>query len=194
MIYLKRKAMNLKNLILISILLVLTSCNSLKHGISIATIDDDKIVFHSKSSFIDSNRVTKVECDEFVSNALSKYNIAIITKVFFFLECTKEPVINMHDSLFVDTVYTFSNSNNKIQIYRARQKDFIIFFDVTESKYSLTGNVKTGITKDLFIRKFQIAESISNVVQVINSDSSMKFIFYFENNRLKRIKSDFYLD
>ncbi len=187
--------MTTKNLYLIIIILVLTSCNFLKHGTSFTPSDEDKIVFKSKNTFTDSSQVTNFECEKFVSKALSNYNIEIITKIFIFLDRTKEPVINMHDgSSYIDTVYTFSNSNNKIQIYRAKNKDFIITFDVTDSKFSLSGNVYTGITKELFIRKFQIAKSISDYVQVSNSNGRMKFLFYFENNRLKRIKSDLYID
>lgn len=176
------------------IIIGFTGCNILRNDISTVNTNNDKILFHSKNYFTDSSKVTFIECNEFVSNALSRYNIAIITKIYPMFDCTIEPVINSHDSSFIDTVYTFSDSKNKIQIYRARHKDFVITFDVTNSKFGLRSNVKVGITKKLFIRKFQIKKSISNEVQVVNSDSSMKFIFYFENNRLIRIKSDLYLD
>jgi hypothetical protein len=184
-----------KKLYFIIIILVLTSCNFLKNGAPFTPNDEDKIVFKSKNTFTDSSQVTSFECEEFVSKALSNYNIEIITKIFIFLDRTKEPVINMHEgSSYIDTVYTFSNSNNKIQVYRAKNTDFIITFDVTDPKFSLSGNVNTGITKEFFIRKFQTMKSISDNVQVSNSNGRMKFHFYFENNRLKRIKSDFYIN
>ena len=175
------------------IIIGFTGCNILKNGISTENTSDDKILFHSKNYFIDSSKVTFIECDEFVSNALVNYNIAIIRKIFQ-LDYSIEPVINMHETSYVDTVYKFFDNNNKIEIYRASDKDFIIYFDVKDSKYALNGNVKTGISKDVFIQKFQINKSISDVVQVANSGSSMKFIFYFKNDRLQRIKSDLYLD
>lgn len=175
------------------IIIGFTGCNILKNSISTGNANDDKILFHSKNYFIDSNKVTFIECNEFVSNALVNYNIAIIKRIFL-LDCSVEPVINMHETSYVDTVYKFFDSNNKIQVYRAKDKEFVIYFDVSDSKYTLNGNVKTGMTKEVFIQKFQINKSISDVVKVANTGSSMKFIFYFKNNRLERIKSDLYLD
>lgn len=185
--------MRIKYVILSVLLLGLAGCDILKSSTSAENINDDKILFHSKNYFIDSSKVTFIECDEFVSNALVNYNIAIIKKIFL-LDCSIEPVINMHETSYVDTVYTFFDKKNKIQMYRSREKDFVIYFDVLDPKYVLNGNVKTGISKEIFINKFQINKSISDVVQVVNRNNSMKFVFYFKNNRLQRIKSDLYLD
>ena len=186
--------MKIYYIFLSAIIIGFTGCNILKNDISARKTNDYKVQFHSKNYFIDSSKITFIECDEFVSNALSRYNIEIITKIYPMFDCTIEPVINSHDSSFIDTVYTFTDSKNKIQIYRAIHKDFVITFDVSDSKFGLRGKVKVGLTKELFIRKFQIDKPISNEVQVANVDGSMRFIFYFKNNRLQRIKSDLYLD
>jgi hypothetical protein len=103
-------------------------------------------------------------------------------------------VINKYNSSVIDTIYTFSNNENKILIYRAKQNDFIFIFDVTDSKLKLTGNIKPGMTKDLFSQKFHITEKINNKVQIANSQGTVRFMFYFENNMLKRINSFLYLD
>jgi hypothetical protein len=201
--------MNLKNILLLILILILTDCNLIKHSKSpVAVVKDnsipekpktpvveDKILFHAKFSSIDSNKIERFECEEFVSNALNNYTIAKINKEFLTsLVCTKKSIFNRHDPAVVDTIYTFSNPENNIQFYRAKQNDFIFTFDVTDSKFILKGNVKPGITKDFFMRKFQITEAIDNKVQIVNSEGTMRFIFYFENNMLKRISSYLYLD
>jgi len=187
--------MNLKNLIFIFIILVVTNCNSKKLDKSSASVDEDTMLFHSNFSFTDSSEVANFECEDFVSDALNNYTIAIINKEFKgILNCSKESVVNRHDSAVIDTIYTFSNAENKIQIYRAKENDFIFTFDVTDSIFKLTGNIKPGMTKENFIRKFNITETVNNKVQIANSEGSMRLMFYFENNRLKRINSYLYLD
>jgi hypothetical protein len=187
--------MNLKNQIFLIIILALTGCNLTKHDKSSESVDEDTIVFHSNNSYSDSSAVATFECEDFVSEALNNYTIPILNKEYKgILNCSKESVVNRHDSDVIDTIYTFSNAENKIQIYRAEENDFIFTFEVMDSIFKLTGNIKTGMTKENFIRKFQITETINNQVQIVNSEGTMRLMFYFENNRLKLINSYLYLD
>jgi hypothetical protein len=184
-----------KNILFIYIILVLTSCHTTKHVKLSTSVDEDKILFYSKFLFSDSSQVAHFECENFATEALNKYTIATINKEFLtFLNCSKKSVINKYNSSVIDTIYTFSNNENKILIYRAKQNDFIFIFDVTDSKLKLTGNIKPGMTKDLFSQKFHITEKINNKVQIVNSQGTVRFMFYFENNMLKRINSFLYLD
>ena len=151
----------MKNLILIFIILGIASCNTRKIGKPTATVDKNEILFHSQISSKEPSLIANYESEDFVSNALNNYSIATINKEYRFLKCTKESVVNIHDPSIIDTIYTFSNSENKIQIYRSKQKDIIFTFDVTDSRLVLAGNVKTGINEDLFSRKFNIAKTIN---------------------------------
>jgi len=187
--------MKLSNLFFIIAILTITSCNTVKNGKSSSPVDDDKTIFHSKFVLKDTNHVALFVSEEFVPDALNNYTIAKINKNFLsLLNCSKEPITNKYNTSIIDTIYTFSNSKNKIQFYRSKQKDFIVTFDVTDEKFNLTGNIKPGMTKDIFSRKFQITEAINNKVQVSNSEGTMRFMFYFENNSLKRINTYLYLD
>jgi len=187
------KLRNMKNLFLIFLILKLTSCNHAKLGESTIDVNEDTTLFHSK--FSNSDEGASFECDSFASNALNKYTVAIINQKFSsILNYSKESVVNRHDSAVTDTIYTFSKPENIIQIYRAKHDDFIFTFDVTDSLFKLKGNVRTGMTKENFSRKFRITKTIKNKVQIVNSDGTSKFMFYFENNRLKRINSYLYLD
>jgi hypothetical protein len=100
----------------------------------------------------------------------------------------------MHDTTVTDTVYTFSNQANQIQIYRANQNDFIFTFNVTDSVFMLTGNIKPGMQKDDFMQKFHLMNMTNNKVKIFNSEGNMGFVFYFERNKLKRINSYLYID
>jgi hypothetical protein len=187
--------MYLKKIFYLSVILVLASCSFIKHGKSSASVDEGTILFRSKFLFTDANQVAHFECDDFVSDALNNYTIAKINKEFIgFLDYAKEPVVNKYDPAVTDAIYTYSNAYNKIQIYRAKQNDFIFTFDVTDSRFLLKGNIKPGMTKDDFSRIFHITEIVKNKVQIINSEATSWFMFYFDNNRLKRINSYLYLD
>jgi hypothetical protein len=79
-------------------------------------------------------------------------------------------------------------------VYRARHDDFFYLFEVTNSKFKLTGDIKTGMSKEVFRRKFNITESIDDEIQLTNSEGNSGFLFYFKRNTLKRITADLYLD
>jgi hypothetical protein len=191
----KHKSININNLFSVAIILILISCNFLKLNKSSKSIDENKILFNSKYLHTDSSGFTFFVCEDFVSNALNDYTIATINKDYLnILKCSRESVINSHDHAVVDTVYTFFNSGNKIQIYRAKQNDFIFTFNVTDPIFKLTGNIKPGMAKELFSRNFNITVPTNNKVQIVNSEGSMRLMFYFENNILKRINSYLYLD
>ena len=186
--------MDLKYRFWIVVILVLTSCSFVSPEKSSKSMDDSKL-FHSNYAFTDSSQVANFECEEFVSDALNNYTIASVSKEFVnLLACTKELVVNKHDSALIDTIYTFSNTQNKIQIYRAKQNEFIFTFDVRDSLFKLPGKIKPGISKQFFTHQFQITETIGNKVQLFNSEGNMRFLFYFENNTLTRINSYLYLD
>ena len=191
----KTKAMRLLSLLLIAILLVTAGFTIIKPGKAMKIVNENTMQFHSRFLFSDSSQVAHFECDDFVSDALANYTIATITGKFSnLLHLTQEKVVNRHDSAVIDTIYTFSNPGNKIQIYRAKQNEFLFTFQVRDSLFNLIGDVKTGMSKDAFSFKFNIKEPIVDKVQIANSEDSMRLIFYFENNRLMQINSYLYLD
>ena len=191
----KIKAMRLLSLVPIAILLVTAGFTIIKPGKAMKTANENIMQFHSRFLFSDSSQVAYFECDDFVSDALANYTIAAIMGKFSdLLHLTQERVVNRHDSTVIDTIYTFSNPGNKIQIYRAKQNEFLFTFQVRDSLFNLIGDVKTGMSKDAFSFKFNIKEPIVDKVQIANSEDSMRLIFYFENNRLMQINSYLYLD
>ena len=175
--------------------MILSSFNFIKLDKSLLFNDEETILYQSKYSFTLPGDLTCFECEDFIYNALNNYTITTINKEYLsLLNCTKEIVVNRYDSVVIDTVYTYSNPTNKIQIYRANLNDFIFTFDVTDPVFNLKGNVKPGMTKDDFLRKFHITAAINNKIKISNAEGNMGFVFYFQNSRLKRINSYLYLD
>lgn len=185
--------MKTKNIIFGFITLGLLACNTSKLG-KLTLIEENSKTYYSKFLLVEKSGIAIYECEDFVSNALNNYSISTLTKNHSYLKCSKKPIVNIHNSSIIDTIYTFSNSKNNIQIYRSKQKDLIFSFDVTNSDLSLTGNIHTGMAKDQFFQIFQITVPINNKVQITDSNGTIKFIFAFKNNRLNSIKSDLYID
>ncbi len=189
------KAIGLKkSLLALSILLGMASCNTLQLNKSDKLTSEDNLSYNTKFIDINSNNAASYECENFVSNALDNYSIASIRQNYQFLKCTKEPKINIHNPAIIDTIYTFSDNKNIIQIYRTQDKDFTFILDVSNPKFKFPGNIKPSMSKDDFSRKFNITELIDKKVQLTNSNGNATYLFYFKRNKLKRISANLYLD
>jgi len=126
---------------------------------------------------------------------LSRYTITYMkAQTDNSLKLSTKPFVNKHDGAIVDTIYTFSNTANKIQIYRARHEDFIFTFDVADPKLKLAGGIGPGMTKGTFSNKLHIDGNISKNVHVTNKEGSMRFMFIFSGDTLKKVYSYLYLD
>jgi hypothetical protein len=184
----------LKTLIYVSIITLFVSCGVLNTGKSSAN-SFEKPIYNAIFAFADSNNVMYFTCDTFVLEALDRYVVEMFNKrTYRFLKQSKQPKVNIHDPAIIDTIYTFSDSRNTIQFYRAVHNDFIFAFDVVNSKFKLNGDIKTGMSKADFIKKFNIVQPIVNEVQIENIDGTLKFNFKFEKNKLKRINAYLYID
>jgi len=177
------KSIHKKSLTILAMSAIILSCNNQNRNTE--SKSESKIVEKTKS----------IQNDDFVSNALNDYNIESIKEEFRdLLSCSKEPVINDHDESIVDTIYTFSNSNNKIEIYRAVHADMIITFDVVDERFKISKNIKPGMTKDEFLKKLKIKTPINDTLNVEILEGNMYFTFYFQNEILKRIEFNNYFD
>ena len=148
-----------------------------------------------KSESIRETEIQYIKNNDFISNALNDYEINSITKKYRkVLKCIKNPVVNIHNPSIIDTIYVFSDSKNKIEIYRALHADLIFTFDVSDSKYELSNNIKPGITKDIFIENMKIKTAINDTVRIGHTEGMQYFTFYFKKAKLKRIEFYTYID
>jgi hypothetical protein len=123
------------------------------------------------------------------------FTINNIQQAMSFLVQNKEPVVNIHDSSIVDTIYTFSAPDNIIQIYRAKHADFIVTFEATDSRLNLAGDIKPGMSKGAFLKKFCIEHTLCDKFVICDSERTMIFLFLFDKRyKLKRISCNLYLD
>jgi len=133
--------------------------------------------------------------EAFSNHALDNYTIAQIKKHYSrSLDLKKTPIENIHDPSIIDTIYKFSNATNTIAFYRARHRDFIRTFEVTEPYFNLYGCVSIGIEKKAFAKQFNLSTPISDTIQIGNKEKTAVLTFYFEDNKLSKIESTPYMD
>ena len=186
--------MQLKNIILIGIILFFSGCSVIKPDQSSEVRNDAQKQFQSHYINTDANHIANFVSEDFVNEALNNYTVTSLTKKYRFLKSYRKPVTNTYDSTVTDTIYTFSNPKNKIEIYRAKHRDFVFTFDVTSAKLGLPGNIKPHMEKSTFFQIFSITQITANTIQMADSDGTTRFLFYFEKNKLKRITGFLYLD
>jgi hypothetical protein len=176
------------------ITILLTSFIAIKPVVSAGKAKDVKYLRLFDAHSI-SGGVESFECNEFVWEALKAYTIGQMEEKFGnILTCNHESVINMYNPDVIDTIYSFSDDNNEIQFYKARENSFVLTFTVTDTLFKLNGNIHPGMTKDDFALVFNISKPLENTVIIQDSDDTITFQFFFENNRLMQITSDIYLD
>jgi len=187
--------MNLKKIFYLLIILVQTGCHTGKHIPDQALPSTENNTFYARYLFKDTTGIAYYECEDFVATALDNYSISkmdINTRNF--LDCKKATTINPHDPSSIDTIYTYSSPNNKIQVYRVKNEDFVITFDITDPRLSLNNKICTGMARTEFAKKFHITDSVANHVLIRNTEATIKFLFHFDNSILKRISSYIYYD
>lgn len=186
--------MNLRNLLLAMIFIMLTSFVTLKPRDSVIHATNIKSLSHFETNSV-SGSVESFECNEFEWEALKDYTIEQMERGFGnTLTCIQEPVINAFNPDITDTIYSYSDNTNEIRIYKARENSFVLTFTVTDSLFKLNGNIQPGMNKDDFASIFNISKPLENTVIIKDSDDTIAFQFFFDNNRLVQITSEIYLD
>jgi len=125
--------------------------------------------------------LTKMESDlnELVKN--SKFTIE------------KELVNNRHVDNLIDTIKTFKFDKINIKSYKAANEEWIFEAKILNSGFELTKSIKIGIDKKSF-EKILKTKLNSDIVKVGNLEQTSVFIFKFENDSLKEIDYEGYVD
>ncbi len=131
--------------------------------------------------------------DSFTNRAVESFTIESLQENHSELvPLKKEPFRNIHDTTVIDTIYRFSGSRDTITFYSSRKKNFMIYLHLTSSELVLDSCIRPGMTRKTFRSVFGISKPFGDIVQLANSDGTLRFIFYFEGDILKSIISDIY--
>jgi hypothetical protein len=176
----------------IQIFLLILSCGTIACQVSNIKVQDT-ITYHTLL-LNDNSSIPYYQCDDYDAFGVipNTKNMERLYRVAF--KITKDTVANRLDSKITDTIYTYEYTGNKIKIYKAVHIDLLALYDVSGSKFGLKGNVRPGMPKDHFIKKFNMTEPVRDTLDIGNMEHTFVIRFYFSKNKIKRIKIVPYLD
>jgi hypothetical protein len=175
-------------------LILLFGCSLNKHTAEKKS-DCMGISFKTKFTDKDSLGIPFYQSNEFAEIAIKEYTIKSVKESFSTkLKLTMIPIVNVHDSKVIDTIYNFSGKKNLIEFYRAKHADFVIKVNVTDNIFKLGKCICVGSDKNAIIKYFGIKGNIGNTIMIGNLEKTTTFTFYFKNNKIVRILSYNFLD
>jgi len=175
-------------------LILLFGCSLNKHTAEKKS-DCMGISFKTKFTDKDSLGIPFYQSNEFAEIAIKEYTIKSVKESFSTkLKLTLIPIVNVHDSKVIDTIYNFSGKKNLIEFYRAKHADFVIKVDVTDNIFKLNKCICVGSDKNAIIKYFSIKENIGDTIMIGNQEKTTTFTFYFKNNKIVRILSYNFID
>ena len=181
--------------ILLITMVILVGCNLKKEATKISDEACDTLKIETRYSQKLTKETPVFIADSFANKAADAFTMQSLRKNRpEMLPLRKEPFSNIHNSSRIDTIYHFSGSRDTIKFYRSREKDFMIYFHLTSPELYLDSCVHPGMSKATFRSIFGINRPVGNTIQLANSDGTLRYIFYFRDDALARIKSDFYFE
>jgi hypothetical protein len=184
----------MKHLIKLLLLIFLASCSLLQKKTT-EKFECNQINFRADSSFTDSKGITYFVCDKFANNAIDSYTIETVREKYSgFLKQEITPTRNVHDTTRMDTIYKFYDDKTTISFYRAKHKDFLRKFEVSDLLFNLYGCVSVGMSKEALKNQFNIKKPLSDTIRIGNDEQTAIFTLYFKNNKINRIVSTPYID
>lgn len=105
----------------------------------------------------------------------------------------KELVNNRHVDNVIDTIKTFKFDKINIKSYKAVSEEWIFEAKILNSEFELAKSIKMGMNIKDF-EKVVKTKLNSYIIKVGNLEETSVFIFKFENNSLKEIDYEGYVD
>ncbi|WP_196887584.1 hypothetical protein [Aureivirga sp. CE67] len=108
-------------------------------------------------------------------------------------EIVKKPKINIHNEAIIDTIKTHHFNKSSITSYKAKTKEFIYHATIKDSEFKFLDSIFIGVEKGILEQKFK-RDSLTNTIKIKDFEGSIIFEFSLENNKLKQIDFECYID
>ncbi len=104
-----------------------------------------------------------------------------------------EPRINSYNETIIDTVKTQTFDKTKIYSYRAKDKEWIYAAKIRDSEFKFLESIKIGVHKKT-LENILKSELKTNLIKIGDLENTSVFIFSFENDTLKTIDYQGWVD
>ena len=187
------KHMKNKILLLFGIIILLVSCKPKEAEKQL--ISKTKPTTELKIEFVEKT-VQVVIQEQFVENdsltrMLKKELEKIALNSNFDLKV--EPRKNKYDEKIIDTIKTLTFGKTKIYSYRAPNWESIYAAKIENAEFIFFDSIKIGIQKSILEYQFKI-ELENDLIKIGNLEQTSVFTFTFENDKLKTIGYQGYVD
>ena len=105
----------------------------------------------------------------------------------------KEPKKNKHNEAIIDTIKTLTFGNSKVISYKSQSKELMCSAKIRSSEFIFLDSIKIG-TKKQTLENILKTKLKSDLIKIGDLEGNSVFIFTFENNTLKTIDYQGYVD
>ncbi|MFI0431042.1 hypothetical protein [Mariniflexile sp. HMF6888] len=104
-----------------------------------------------------------------------------------------EPITNTHDKTITDTIKTRTFDKTKIHSYKYLEREWVCKAEIRNSEFEFLDSVKIGTKKQTFENIIK-SKLDSDLIKIGDLENTSVFIFAFENDTLKTIDYQGYVD
>jgi hypothetical protein len=131
-----------------------------------------------------------IENDSLISLLESDLNKLALNPKF---KLKTEPKTNQYDETITDTIKTLVFDKSKIYTYQSTNWESIYRAEIENPEFEFLDSIKIGMQKETLNKKIK-AEIETDLIRIGNLEQTSVFTFQFENEKLKRIIYDGYVD
>ncbi|WP_299892373.1 hypothetical protein [uncultured Lacinutrix sp.] len=141
--------------------------------------ENEKVRYNTyvKESFVNQPFKSIMSCVSF-KNIVLKYDEYLKTEKY---------LQNSFNEKETDTIITYDNKTNSFVFIKANNKCFFVQSVISDSLV-LQENVKVGLSRKDFLKKFKIENDNNDIIKFTNEEDFSNILFHFEKDKLNKIR------
>jgi len=188
----------MKNFVLLFFILFVFSCSNKKEDTSDKNRIEDSIAADSED-FHDNEKHEYEFIDDSLASDPFTFQLDPISslRLMDYDKIDTTTNINSHNDEQIDTSFTFTIGESKIEVLKLPESQIIISSDIRDRSIVLKKNINIGMTRSEFYKKFPQLDTVGKdytFIRISIMDNDQWVNFRFENDTLNEIIFEGYFD